>query len=82
MIAWPVALLAALVWLATAAIFRYSSLAALVGAFAAAVLAAALVEPPRAAVISLIALLVILRHHDNIRRLIAGTESRISFGKG
>ena len=81
-IAWPVAFLAVLVWLATAAIFRYSSLAALVGAFAAAVLAAALAEPPRAAVISLIALLVILRHHDNIRRLAAGTESRISFGKG
>jgi glycerol-3-phosphate acyltransferase PlsY len=29
-----------------------------------------------------IALLVILRHHENIRRLVAGRESRISFGKG
>jgi len=29
-----------------------------------------------------IALLLILRHHANIRRLIAGTESRISFRKG
>jgi glycerol-3-phosphate acyltransferase PlsY len=26
--------------------------------------------------------LIILRHHENIRRLLAGTESRISFGKG
>jgi acyl phosphate:glycerol-3-phosphate acyltransferase len=81
-IAWPVAVLAMLVWLATAAMFRYSSLAALVAALATVVLAAILVEPPRAAVIALIALLVILRHHGNIRRLVAGSESRISFGKG
>src|SRR4029077_1248386 len=36
-LAWKVALLAAIVWLAMAAIFRYSSLAALVAAIAAAV---------------------------------------------
>ncbi len=81
-ISWPVAVLAALVWLATAAIFRYSSLAALVAAVAGAVLAATLVDPVRAALIAFIAFLVILRHHDNIRRLVAGTESRITFGKG
>jgi glycerol-3-phosphate acyltransferase PlsY len=81
-IAWPVAVLAFLLWLAMVAIFRYSSLAALVAAVASAVLAAILVEPARAGLIALIALFVILRHHDNIRRLLAGTESRISFGKG
>ena len=81
-LAWKVALLAALVWLATATIFRYSSLAALVAAIAAAVLGAVLVDPARAVLIALIAVLVILRHHDNIRRLLAGSESRISFGKG
>jgi glycerol-3-phosphate acyltransferase PlsY len=81
-IAWPVALLAALLWLATAATFRYSSFAALIAAVASAALAAALVDPARAGLIALIALLVILRHHENIRRLLAGTESRISFRKG
>jgi len=81
-LAWQVALLATLVWLATAAIFRYSSLAALVAAIAAAVLGTVLVDPARAGLIALIALLVVLRHHENIRRLLAGTESRISFGKG
>ncbi len=81
-LAWPVALLAFLLWLATAALWRYSSLAALVAAVAAAALAAVLVEPARACLIAGIALLVILRHHDNIRRLLAGSESRISFGKG
>jgi glycerol-3-phosphate acyltransferase PlsY len=81
-LAWPVALLAGLLWLGAAAVFRYSSLAALVAAVASAALAGALVDPARAGLVALIALLVILRHHDNIRRLLAGTESRISFGKG
>jgi len=64
------------------AIFRYSSLAALVTALATTALAPILVEPARAVLIAGIALLVILRHHENISRLIAGTESRISFRKG
>lgn len=81
-LAWPVALGAALVWLVTALLFRYSSLAALVASVAAAALAPFVVDPPTAAVIAGIALLIILRHHANIRRLIAGTESRISLTKG
>src|SRR6266446_8741526 len=81
-IAWKVTVLAALLWIATAAVFRYSSLAALVAAVACIVLAALLVDPARAGLIALIAVLVILRHHENIRRLLAGTESRISFRKG
>ena len=81
-LAWPVALAAALVWLATALIFHFSSLAALVAAVGSAVLAPFLVDGPTAAVIAGIALLIILRHHANIRRLIAGSESRISLTKG
>ena len=81
-LAWPVALLGAGVWLATAVIFRYSSLAALAAAVAGAVLAPFLVDGPAAAVIAGIALLMILRHHTNIRRLISGSESRISLTKG
>ncbi len=79
---WPVALGAALVWLATALLLRYSSLAALVAAVAAAILAPFVANGATAAVIAGIALLIILRHHANIRRLIAGTESRISLTKG
>ena len=65
----------------TALLFHYSSLAALIAAVAGAALAAILVDKPTALLIAGIALLIILRHHANIRRLLAGTESRISFGK-
>jgi glycerol-3-phosphate acyltransferase PlsY len=81
-LAWPVALAAALVWLAIVLMFHYSSLAALVAAVGSAVLAPFLVDGPTAAVIAGIALLIILRHHANIRRLIGGSESRISLTKG
>jgi acyl phosphate:glycerol-3-phosphate acyltransferase len=81
-IAWPVALGAALLWLATALVFRFSSLAALVAAVAAAAAAGFAVDRPRGALIALIAILVVLRHRENVQRLLAGTESRISFGKG
>ena len=81
-LAWPVALIAALVWLATALLLRYSSLAALVASVIAAVLAPFFSDGPTAVLIAGIALLIILRHHANIRRLIAGTESRISLTKG
>jgi glycerol-3-phosphate acyltransferase PlsY len=81
-LAWPVALGAALVWLATALLLRYASLAALVAAVAAAVFAPFVADRAIAAVIAGIALLIILRHHANIRRLIAGTEGRISLHKG
>jgi glycerol-3-phosphate acyltransferase PlsY len=81
-IAWPVALVAGLIWLSTAILFRYSSLAALVGAAAAAAYAGFVVDAERTVLIAAIALVVIAKHHENIRRLIAGRESRISFTKG
>jgi acyl phosphate:glycerol-3-phosphate acyltransferase len=81
-LAWPLALLAAGLWLATALLFHYSSLAALVAALASAALAGFIVDQKTALVVALVALLVVLRHHANIRRLVAGEESRISFRRG
>jgi glycerol-3-phosphate acyltransferase PlsY len=81
-LAWPVALAAALVWLAVALLCRYSSLAALVAVVAAAGFAAAIADKRLAVVVTGLAVLVVLRHHANIRRLIAGSETRISFRKG
>ncbi|MGD9617812.1 MAG: glycerol-3-phosphate 1-O-acyltransferase PlsY [Alphaproteobacteria bacterium] len=81
-LSWPVGVIAALLWLATALISHYSSLSALVAAMAVPGLAWVFADPPRAMVISVIAILVVLRHRGNVQRLLAGTETRISFRKG
>ena len=80
-LAWPVGLAACAGWAATAAAFRFSSLAALVAA-ASAPLWALLLGRPEAAMLALgLAALVFLRHSANIARLRAGTEPRIGAGK-
>jgi acyl phosphate:glycerol-3-phosphate acyltransferase len=81
-LAWPVALIAAALWLATALVSRYSSLAALVAAVIAPAAAWGFADPPHAMAISVIAILVVLRHRENVQRLLAGTETRISLGRG
>jgi acyl phosphate:glycerol-3-phosphate acyltransferase len=81
-LAWPVGVIAAALWLATALISHYSSLSALVAAISVPALGWALAGPPDAIALSAIAILVVLRHRENINRLLAGTESRISFRKG
>jgi len=80
-IAWPVGLLACATWLAVAALFRYSSLAALAALALAPVYAWYLADPQRMQLALFIAFLVWLRHKTNIVRLLRGQESRISFSK-
>ncbi len=70
-------LLCCAVWAATAATFRYSSLAALVSAATAPVWLA-LFGPPQSAWLGLVlAALVWVRHRANIGRLLGGAEPRI-----
>jgi glycerol-3-phosphate acyltransferase PlsY len=61
--------------------FRYSSLSALTAAAAMPIVAFFLCPPIYAVFYTAIALLVIVRHHANIRRLLKGEESKISFKK-
>jgi glycerol-3-phosphate acyltransferase PlsY len=74
---WPAALLFAAVWLAVAALTRYSSLAALVASAAVPLLLVFMGEH-RVAVLALaFSLLLYWRHADNISRLLRGEEGRI-----
>jgi glycerol-3-phosphate acyltransferase PlsY len=75
--AWPVGLAAGAIWLVLAGLVRISSLAALVSFAAAPILATLLADSSDVKLALAIALLVFIRHHANIRRLLAGTEPRI-----
>ena len=80
-LAWPVGALVCLTWLAVAVLFRYSSLAAIVSIAASPLYAWWLADPQKAQLAAFVALLVVLRHAGNIRRLLAGSESRIGARK-
>ena len=87
--AWPLGLLAGATWLLVAALFRMSSLAALIAAVAApvyAILPLSAFGLPAAAPIAILsvftAALIWIRHHENIARLLKGTEPRIGAKKG
>ncbi len=74
---WPLALVFAAVWIAVAALLRYSSLAAILGAVAVPIALFAIGYQDFAAVFGLMSVLVLYKHRANIARLRAGTESRI-----
>ena len=79
---WLAFLAFAVAWLTVAFVSKYSSLAALVASLVALAVTLLTGTWPLLAALALIALvaLVFQRHHQNIARLRAGTESRISFG--
>jgi len=74
---WWLAVVFAAVWLISAAITRYSSASALAASAVAALVLIFLGPAATAIGVSLMALILWVRHRDNIRRLLAGTESRI-----
>jgi glycerol-3-phosphate acyltransferase PlsY len=76
-LAWQVALIFAVVWLAVAFLFRYSSLAALTAAVVVPIALYVLSTPQIAGLFALMSLIVIIKHRANIARLLAGTEGKI-----
>jgi glycerol-3-phosphate acyltransferase PlsY len=80
-LAWPAGLAACATWLAVALATRYSSLAALVAAATAPVWLALFGRADAAPLGIAVAALVLVRHHANIRRLLAGTEPKIGAGR-
>ncbi len=75
---WEIGIISGALWILTAAIFRMSSLAALVAVALTPLVMLALGQPMAFLVAALfMGLLIFLRHDANIRRLLAGQEPRI-----
>ena len=80
-VSWPVGLACIGTWLAVAAVFRISSLAALVALAASPGFALAFAGPEYAIMAAGLAVLGFYRHKTNIIRLIRGEEPRIGAKK-
>jgi len=74
---WPVGLFAAIVWLATAFITRLSSLGALLACVFSSILAWLISPLAAALMVSFMAVIILIRHRENISRLLKGQESKI-----
>jgi glycerol-3-phosphate acyltransferase PlsY len=74
---WPAGIAACVTWLIVAAVTRYSSLSALVAAALSPVMVAVLGMPTAVVLMAALAVLILVRHHENIARLLAGEESKI-----
>ncbi len=80
-LAWPAGLLVAATWLAAAAIWRISSLSALIAAALAPLYMLYLGGPVNGFLIALLALLIFVTHRQNIARISRGEEPRIGGAK-
>jgi glycerol-3-phosphate acyltransferase PlsY len=76
-LAWPAAISFCLIWLAVAALTRYSSLAALLASAAMPLVLWFLGDARVALLFAFLTLLLWVMHRPNIARLLNGTESKI-----
>jgi glycerol-3-phosphate acyltransferase PlsY len=74
---WQAALAFGVVWLVVAALTRYSSLAGLLASIASVLFFWVDGYLQEAQLFALLTVLIWLKHHHNIRRLVAGTEGKI-----
>ncbi len=78
MVSWPVGMMTCAVWLLVAGIFRYSSLASILCIVASPAIALYFTANQQIAMMAAgLAVLSVVRHKDNIRRLLRGQESKI-----
>ena len=75
-IGWDLSSMLITTWVLTLVVTGYSSLASLITALAAPMLTW-LVKPEYTMPVSMLSCLIILRHHENIRRLLDGQETKI-----
>jgi glycerol-3-phosphate acyltransferase PlsY len=76
-LAWPAALAFAVIWLAVVAATRFSSAAALAASAATPVVLFGLGDRGAALLYAGLAIVLWIKHRENIRRLLAGTESKV-----
>ena len=74
---WPAAIVFCVLWLATAATTRYSSLSALVASFVTPLFLWWFGHPALTSLFAVLTLLLFWAHRENIKRLQTGTEGRI-----
>ena len=74
---WPAAVVFCVLWIATAATTRYSSLSALVAGFVTPIFLWWFGLPVLASLFAVLTLLLFYMHRENIKRLQAGNEGRI-----
>ncbi len=79
---WPAGILTCLTWLATAAVFRISSLAALVAALLTPIYLAFTGKEPVIWVALIMMVMICIKHWSNIARLVKGTEPKIGQSSG
>jgi len=80
-LAWPAGVIMFVVWAVMLVLFRISSLAALVAAVATPVATKFLASPQVFEFSLFMVMLVIIRHRENIARLVQGKEPKVGGGK-
>jgi glycerol-3-phosphate acyltransferase PlsY len=74
---WPTMVITAFIWIGTAVVTRYSSLSALIATAAAPIVLFLFGLRETAALVALLAVISWVRHRANLKRLVAGQETRI-----
>ncbi len=74
---WPIGILAAVVWLVTALITKYSSLGALIACIICTIVSIIFLPQGPGVMVGVMSAVILWRHRENIGRLMRGEESKI-----